>query len=770
MLPLDDISESNHANVADAMDFIGPGLNVLRTYTSSNKQSDVPKGWYVRKCQCYNKLCSAKIDIWSPTKDLDSSPAKVRIYGRSHHLKHGPIQWMDWYEYRQSNDPNGNDWNQLNYPRRPGLPFFIQLALRDTLLVNPHIGPAAAARVIQTKFNCHPLFINPGKVTELIIGQIKASVRGLKKRPGVVTSTPTVKRMHYTGDIWEYIQLHRINYDKLKDMRWVAQLRRGPQWIRAMALSLQHSGVVCGLGMYEKLPERDLIVLDSDEVPQNERWQWLKTANDKVHRTGPDPRRRTVVFSSLALLANAVWCQDMKWEVCASVDGTHGMSRSSYKLITLGVYGFSQSRMSRTFHPLVYIWGEGEREIVALHGFLNFKIAIHTLFGIKDVCFRGGIVSDATTVFTNAVSVAFPGTPLLSCYPHIIRKFKVDDRSGNGHYAANLSRQTRQWLVSEAEPAIRRCSLCKTKQQWDKMWQLTKDRWQTDGETKLATTFAKTYIDEPNFSNWFYKASGFHGCVPCNNPMERHNLSVKGSPNFFGYIEIGRDMYNCLTQEFVKLVYTSSTELCSPSSGLPVLDFRKATSNDHFMQFQSLINDSVDIRQYKDGWLMNDIDYLTEPITQVHVVEMELAMVGVVNDAHRTSEELDIRDVLLNRTKRFHFVRDALWQLGGVSTRYFECDCRHYYFHRWCFQSAYMQHREKLHLLGQKISRGSVSSQTKQTKSMKVAKALQTARDKLRSRGNVATAVNHLAGTHVLTQDDEDTHVFPSTNDNAHNH
>jgi hypothetical protein len=242
--------------------------------------------------------------------------------------------------------------------------------------------------------------------------------------------------------------------------------------------------------------------------------------------------------------------------------------------------------------------------------------------------------------------------------------------------------------------------------------------------------------------------------------MERHNLSVKGSPNFFGYIEIGRDMYSCLTQEFVKLVYTSSTELSSPSSGLPVLDFRKATNNDHFMQFQSLMNESVDIHKYKDGWLINDIDYLTESITDTHIIEMELAMIGVVDRVQFADSQEDIRNILLTATKRFHFVRESSWELSGVHTKYFECDCRHYYFHRWCFQSAYMQHRQKLCLLGEKIVSFGGASRAKQTKSMTVARALQTARDKLRQQRNVAMVTNRSVAPHILTQDDE--HPYPN--------
>jgi hypothetical protein len=152
--------------------------------------------------------------------------------------------------------------------------------------------------------------------------------------------------------MWEYILLHRINYDKLFAMKWEGIPRRGTDCLRDMACTLRDAGVLKGLGNFVHLPEMDLIVLDHDDVTKDERWQYL--TRSKTSTTGQDPRRRTVVFSSIALLGNAVWCNDMGLDISGSVDGTHGMSNSPYKLLTLGVHGFSQSRACRTFHPLAF--------------------------------------------------------------------------------------------------------------------------------------------------------------------------------------------------------------------------------------------------------------------------------------------------------------------------------------------------------------------------------------------------------------------------------
>jgi hypothetical protein len=76
-----------------------------------------------------------------------------------------------------------------------------------------------------------------------------------------------------------------------------------------------------------------------------------------------------------------------------------------------------------------------------------------------------------------------------------------------------------------------------------------------------------------------------------------------------GYVEIGQDRLACLTKEFVKLVYQSSPDLTSPESGVPVIEYHKATSNNQFMLFQSILSPKVDIRQYAGGWLVNDVEH-----------------------------------------------------------------------------------------------------------------------------------------------------------------
>jgi hypothetical protein len=129
------------------------------------------------------------------------------------------------------------------------------------------------------------------------------------------------------------------------------------------------------------------------------------------------------------------------------------------------------------------------------------------------------------------------------------------------------------------------------------MWLRTREQWELDGESAMAATFARTYIHDNNYAHWYYTASGQHGVYP----MERHNLAVEGSRNFDGFVEVGTDMYFCLTQAFVSLVHDVSDQLASPTTELPVLDYKKASSNRKCMMFQSILDPSVDVKEYGNG-------------------------------------------------------------------------------------------------------------------------------------------------------------------------
>ena len=106
----------------------------------------------------------------------------------------------------------------------------------------------------------------------------------------------------------------------------------------------------------------------------------MELVASKSHTAGVDVRATTIVFTSIALLANICWCQKMDWCSSTSADGTHYISNNSYKLILFGVYNM-RCEGKRQFYTIACALGEGEREIVTLLLLMNIRIACYRLFG-----------------------------------------------------------------------------------------------------------------------------------------------------------------------------------------------------------------------------------------------------------------------------------------------------------------------------------------------------------------------------------------------------
>jgi hypothetical protein len=368
-------------NVAMALDDLGPCVQVKRTEIANGKARPyIVKDWHIRVCKCIHPDCRSTIILYSPTKELHSSPGVYRIENHHSHYNHPCVSWLQWYENKEDYETSKGTqkWNTNIYTKEPGLPYMIKMGIAETIRSSPTVGNAIVADAIERRFNNHELFLVSPWIVALIKKHFKQASKRVKLSIRKELSTPTIIRAKYFHDLLELIEFHRIDYQRLKEIRYEPALRHGLAWVRSLALHLASTRVLKGLGWYQNLPERDLVVLDSDEVESDSRWQSL--VQSKVHRTGKAPRQRTIDFSSVALLSIAVWCEKNNWNVIASCDGTHGMSKTDYKLVTLGITGFSSATGSRTFHPLVYGWGEGEREIVVVHTFLNLKIALRHLF------------------------------------------------------------------------------------------------------------------------------------------------------------------------------------------------------------------------------------------------------------------------------------------------------------------------------------------------------------------------------------------------------
>jgi hypothetical protein len=73
---------------------------------------------------------------------------------------------------------------------------------------------------------------------------------------------------------------------------------------------------------------------------------------------------------------------------------------------------------------------------------------------------------------------------------------------------------------------------------------------------------------------------------------------------------------------------------------------------------------------YEGGWLLNDVDELTEAITEEQYCQNGASILKFETGMER---EADIRESFLNRTGRFHFVTEAVWtDATGDNIKYYQ--------------------------------------------------------------------------------------------------
>ena len=93
----------------------------------------------------------------------------------------------------------------------------------------------------------------------------------------------------------------------------------------------------------------------------------------------------------------------------------------------------------------------------------SFKQTVDSLFGIKDIQFNGGCISDLSDSYFNAFKVAFERLPIATCFVHIIHKFYISYRQkGNGVYSTITKKQIssklqRTMLMQCASADQKRC-------------------------------------------------------------------------------------------------------------------------------------------------------------------------------------------------------------------------------------------------------------------------------------------------------------------------
>jgi hypothetical protein len=648
-------------NALAAMVSIDPCMTTIRT--------EYQKSSYIRELKCSIKDCTVRIKMVCS----DASPycPNAQLFQLNEHEGHQLRGWHGHY----------SDMCELKKTSRKGLPIHFR-DMVDVLARDHALEPMQIWRKLTRDVQVLEEFLLSSNV--LVYSKIKDQV--LTRIKYVRRYDENKATLTYTSDIMSFKARHRLSvpYD------FHAQPILAEEHLLLVARNLVRSGNLNVVkGRDDSRPHRDMVVLDYDNlgVDLSERYTALmKNRNDA-------PREAMVVFTSLALLSTICCGIALDWEICLSADGTHNIGANDYKLIAIGVIHITSHGVKR-LHPLVYAWCPGELEVCVLVALHHVKMAVWELFGIEPH-FRGGMISDRSEVYVNAFKSVFPGNPVLQCYAHIIRKFIVDGkREHNGAYKCHVNGNI-TWLQITAKEDVSNLRLCRSDEMFRKGIKLVREAWLEDGQEKVWETFSNSYLNDPDYSKWRYGVSGIPGCVPQNQSNERITLETKGCSLFQGTIRTGRSFEAMMNVEFPTLISVNSTERVGLSRSIPMMDESFITHKERVLLFFNSIDYSVDVSEYKNGFLVNCFSSIAKPINDTRIEEYERTLSGDFEFSHKE------RKTFFGRVNGLCFVK--LQQPKDDNGAAFYSGCFHYFDKCWCMHAAIIQYKASLKIMGNKI-------------------------------------------------------------------
>lgn len=690
----------------EALTSLGPNVKCVRTGDKPWFLSDKMCKAFEYKCIRGENCCQAHFWV---VYDLNNQSCRVLLYKEAPH-NHEEVSWEDYYRYAttysSSKEPK---WNSQKYPRKAGLPPMIQRTADEYAQIahQAYNISRIAVTVVQHSSRTNPWMRNTD-IAEKMKKQVEYRIRNQRKlkwsQKMKLLGNP---KAEVTGDLRIFIEKFSVKWNNLSQT-WIPEPNiTNEVHLEFLANTLHYQKVITPLLSDEAQKAGEnvflsqaLIVLDDKEVPNHPRWQFL--VQSKTHVTGEDTRGRTIVFSSLALLANVVRCQqEFGWDVCACVDGTHNVvPKSKYVLLAFGV-NTRKPDGTRTFRPFAFAWGEGEREIVALHLFLNVQSAVKQLFGINHIRFNGGFVTDNADAFHNSIEHCFPDTQQLDCYAHVIRKFLVKgDRKGNGTYYTKYWNGTKNadaldWMDEVARSDIQNLSSCVTDEQQLAYWNLCRKAWEEQGQEKMYTTFSDAYMKSTITRAFRNNSSPLPAQPACGNPHESFLKLCKGWREVIGMLAAKNAIH------MVKVLYESFPNLideCSQFKGSinyyypldnPMFAFDCDSFRNYYHLFMRGGFEVNSVAYGNDGWLVNDTRRLGMRITEDVINAYEEARAGTLEVSP------DKRSDLIKTTEHLHHVTkelDTREEREGDSI--YHCTCREYVYYLYCHPVAILKHKD----------------------------------------------------------------------------
>lgn len=695
--------KEDHVMVGHCLDcYGGPLLKTNYAQRNNLKHFKACRpNWYVRIYGCHRPDCSFKMKVYASSPKM--SCVSFQVWKGDDH-SHPFVTWYDYYKYEVKVRKSQCSMDPISYdpklfPKRVGIPNSMQAEIEIAIRGNPTIG-GRAFMVQYEKSNNHTVLMGDVDIRQAIAVQVSKKIKNVKM------DLQTLPIMTHVCHILKFQDDYRLDTTKIRKER-VPKLVVGDQALRDYAYTLQTQNLLHGKSIFPNrndLCHRELVVLDHPAIESNAYYQEILKSSS--HVTGNNPRATSICFTTIALLSNICSCSLLDWEISASLDGTFNVANNGYILSCLGVINCNE-KGTRQFYPVAYCFGPGERTIITTILILNVKLAVYNLFGIGMETFVGGVCSDRSHQFAQPVLNLFSNTTSLTCYIHIIRKFFLDGQKGNGGYAKLLTTNNHQWFTDVAKNDVQLLNQCGTKYMFLAFAFHVCQAWCQAGESKLWETFSQSYVFENPYNNWFYSASGLVGCCPDNQPIESHNhSSIKSKCG--GDIILGRTFEAALSVEMTKLCYNTSTWLIGTERIYPVLDYNKCVNNENFLEYYAMYDKTIDIVPFQNGFLMNDVMKINQPITNKRIHDMQKAATGCyqcnTNDRKNMIDAFRDLHVLNKIVRKSSKTDDYVWI----------CNCRQYYKRRWCYPALLLQHNLKLDTTGKKII-GKISMSTRMT-------------------------------------------------------
>ena len=332
---------------------------------------------------------------------------------------------------------------------------------------------------------------------------------------------------------------------------------------------------------------------------------------------------------------------------------------------------------------------------------LAFLKYCRLLFGIRNIHFKGGLVSDHSHVFTNIFEISFPSSLRMQCFTHIIRKFTTTQK-GNGAYTKYTSAK---YLKNVAADDVRNLHKCGSHSMFRAYAEMIREAWTKDNETKLWQCFSDSYVKDDIFNQWFIRCSGIPGCLPFNNSQERSNLDVKGSPKQSALCKIGRTVDSMLRGEFPKMIHSLSRTRVSLEREM-MIDHESVVLHHHskirkeLIQYYNSYNAKCDSQFISPNqkscrsWWVNSKDTLGQPITSQRIEDFLDALNGTTSytygDRHKFVKSFT--DLCIVTEKKL---------LDGRTV--FRGSCNTFYHQTCCDHAAVFQYQSQLQLHGCQI-------------------------------------------------------------------